>query len=1066
MITLLCFLHLSATSPDLFPEEIHRAALKVIIGDPESRTGQLLRTQKCGLLEYLTADSQTARITRNKLQENGRYGEMTVKHWSGGSLPYIDNTVNLLVADKTCDASEKEMLRVLAPGGILYREDAKGIWNKKVKQKNGATDAWTHALYDASNNAVSGDIVAGPPYHFQWIAPPKHTRHHERLASITVSVTNGRSLFSICDRAPAASILIDPQWKLIARDAYNGLLLWEREIPQWKPHLQPFRSGPPTLSRRLVATENNVFVTLGIDAPVSKLDAATGRTLHVFENTGKTEEIRLHNGRLFLVVRNPKQKIMAVDAETGTTLWEKSCTVRPTTLAVSGGRVCFLSPRAVTCLNAADGTMLWRTSHKSPEKRPGWSAPTLVIKDPVVLCADRTTDPFTRLDPKTGKQIPRWLAEGGWPGMLKAYDINTGKERWSCLCAEGYHAPVDVFAVDRSVLTGQSRARHGPDFTEVRDLLTGEIVRQLPGETPFQTTMPHHRCHRNRATVRYIITGRTGVEFIDHQSGDSIRHHWTRGVCQYGTVPANGLLYVPPHSCACYIEAKLAGFFAFAPKRPSEKEVWKRAYTGGSQEHRLIRGEAYQRFEKKAIEPSHVPGTWPVYRHDNERTGTTNTTLSADLLPAWAWKGPGALTPPIISASKILVAAVNQHTVYALNAQDGKPIWCYTAGGRIDSPPAYAEGRVVFGCADGCLYCLNASDGKPIWRFLAAPADKHLVADGQLESVWPIHGSVLVKKGTVFFAVGRSSYVDGGMALCALDLATGRLKRWKHLYSRNPETGRQPDEPDRFEMAGFKPDILSSREGHLFMRKSTFSAATLKQVPTEPHLFSPAGFLNTDWWHRTYWIYGSHFYSGYIGWYFAGRETPAGRLLALDGDSIYGFSYTPEYYRGATGRKYHLFCLHKKRQPPQPEPDYLRANRDYPHSGQRKFAISFQWRKKPPLLVRAMTVTRDHVFLAGPSEKALQEAAWFKKDANTFLHVVRKDDGTAVKRYRLSGQPVYDGMAAAYKRLYISLQNGLLMCAAPAGSTHSKEKPEASLTNLLQPVASPDKKDDGRAGRR
>ena len=33
---------------------------------------------------------------------------------------------------------------------------------------------------------------------------------------------------------------------------------------------------------------------------------------------------------------------------------------------------------------------------------------------------------------------------------------------------------------------------------------------------------------------------------------------WVRGICQYGILPCNGLVYSPPDQCGCYIESKLA----------------------------------------------------------------------------------------------------------------------------------------------------------------------------------------------------------------------------------------------------------------------------------------------------------------------------------------------------------------------------------------------------------------------------------------------------------------------------------------------------------------------------
>ena len=47
-------------------------------------------------------------------------------------------------------------------------------------------------------------------------------------------------------------------------------------ITNWEAHLRGFRSGPPEIGRRLVATGDRVYVALDYGEPVTVLDAATG----------------------------------------------------------------------------------------------------------------------------------------------------------------------------------------------------------------------------------------------------------------------------------------------------------------------------------------------------------------------------------------------------------------------------------------------------------------------------------------------------------------------------------------------------------------------------------------------------------------------------------------------------------------------------------------------------------------------------------------------------------------------------------------------------------------------
>ena len=71
------------------------------------------------------------------------------------------------------------------------------------------------------------------------------------------------------DEGPRHSVQMPPDWKLIARDAFNGVILWKRDISQWQTHLWPLKSGPAQLPRRLVSDGDRVYATLNLDGPLT-----------------------------------------------------------------------------------------------------------------------------------------------------------------------------------------------------------------------------------------------------------------------------------------------------------------------------------------------------------------------------------------------------------------------------------------------------------------------------------------------------------------------------------------------------------------------------------------------------------------------------------------------------------------------------------------------------------------------------------------------------------------------------------------------------------------------------
>ncbi len=59
------------------------------------------------------------------------------------------------------------------------------------------------------------------------------------MASMSALTSTEGRLFYVMDEGSRVSIQLPPDWKLIARDAFNGVILWKREIPKWHHHLWP-----------------------------------------------------------------------------------------------------------------------------------------------------------------------------------------------------------------------------------------------------------------------------------------------------------------------------------------------------------------------------------------------------------------------------------------------------------------------------------------------------------------------------------------------------------------------------------------------------------------------------------------------------------------------------------------------------------------------------------------------------------------------------------------------------------------------------------------------------------
>ena len=194
--------------------------------------------------------------------------------------------------------------------------------------------------------------------------------------------------------------------------------------------------------------------------------------------------------------------------------------------------------------------------------------------------------------------------------------------------------------------------------------------------------------------------------------------------------------------------------------------------------------------------------------------------------------GPG-LTEPTVAGDRVYAASSDTHTLHVLDLRSGQPLWSFTAGGRIDSPPTVLGGIALVGSADGWVYCLRCSDGALVWRFLAAPSQRRIVCFDQLESAWPVHGSVLVRDGIAYVAAGRSTYLDGGIRLYAIDPATGKIVHQNTLAGPFPG-GKDFPRDVSFYIRGANSNVLASEGNFLYMRQKRLTFLPPGRSPRNP----------------------------------------------------------------------------------------------------------------------------------------------------------------------------------------------------------------------------------------
>ena len=200
---------------------------------------------------------------------------------------------------------------------------------------------------------------------------------------------------------------------------------------------------------------------------------------------------------------------------------------------------------------------------------------------------------------------------------------------------------------------------------------------------------------------------------------------------------------------------------------------------------------------------------WPMYMHDNSRSGTTDASLNFPMKLEWkyssdhpksSWSeikkidyyhGYYDLTPAItfdrvfhtiIFNKKVLFSSSVDNCVYCLDLKSGAIIWKFITNGPVRLAPCYLKKKVFFGSDDGYLYCVNPETGKEIWKYWAGgDVKRYLPGNERMISRWPIRAGIVSDEKNLYFTAGL--FPNDKVFICSVDILTGKENYKKTLSS-------------------------------------------------------------------------------------------------------------------------------------------------------------------------------------------------------------------------------------------------------------------------------------------
>jgi outer membrane protein assembly factor BamB len=264
--------------------ETYRAAAEKILAESGVKKGYAL-VLDCGegRLAYELAKRTDLKIVgiendpdklataRKRLEAAGLFGErVVVEPWDLPSLPpYFANLIvsdGMLLTGKTTGTAEQGR-RILRPWGgtacLSFHREGQVTWRTYVQGPLDGAGAWKEEFGDPQNTACSGDELVYGPLGVLWFGAPGPMGMVERHACAQSPVSMDGRMF------------MEGEENIRAVDAFNGTLLWRRQIPG------AVRVHVKTDCGNLALTREGLYVAAYDKC--YRLDPQTGETIRKYQ---------------------------------------------------------------------------------------------------------------------------------------------------------------------------------------------------------------------------------------------------------------------------------------------------------------------------------------------------------------------------------------------------------------------------------------------------------------------------------------------------------------------------------------------------------------------------------------------------------------------------------------------------------------------------------------------------------------------------------------------------------------------------------------------------------------